>query len=398
MKQSIRNMAAILAVLLVGATAQAELKLVVNFDSLTGNPDGQACNGVLGGTMDTESDATGNSSLPTVDGSVAMAVIGHSSGTLARAIGLNGINQPDRQQRNRDRFLPVHDGYGRHRASPHGPDCRCGNNPVNAHTDGDPKTIPAGFRLVDNGTGFDMATLDGATVLKTGLARSQWYNVWIVADNAADTFDLYLSEADGSGRAGDAAEGRRTSSRAALPFAVATADPLNGMIFANPISPTGSGQATRIHVDEIWWDGDQGLSKSTTAKNPSPADKAQDVSRDVILSWTAAGSVSCHARCLLRDQPGRRRRGRRRCNPLGVLASQGQDANTFDPAGLLDLGRTYYWRVDEVNSAAGPDRVQRQRLVLHRRAGRLPDREGHGHRVELHRRTWDRRRPSTARA
>ena len=32
-----------------------------------------------------------------------------------------------------------------------------------------------------------------------------------------------------------------------------------------------------------------------------------------------------------------------------MLAGQGQDANTFDP-GLLELGRTYYWRVDEVNA------------------------------------------------
>jgi len=42
-----------------------------------------------------------------------------------------------------------------------------------------------------------------------------------------------------------------------------------------------------------------------------------------------------------------------RANPLGVLASQNQDANSYDPAGLLDFGKTYYWRVDEVN--APPD-------------------------------------------
>ena len=34
-----------------------------------------------------------------------------------------------------------------------------------------------------------------------------------------------------------------------------------------------------------------------------------------------------------------------------MLVSQGQDANTYDPAGLLDFGQTYYWRVDEVNAA-----------------------------------------------
>jgi len=37
-----------------------------------------------------------------------------------------------------------------------------------------------------------------------------------------------------------------------------------------------------------------------------------------------------------------------RANPMGVLVSQGQTAATYDP-GPLELGQTYYWRVDEVN-------------------------------------------------
>ena len=44
-----------------------------------------------------------------------------------------------------------------------------------------------------------------------------------------------------------------------------------------------------------------------------------------------------------------------RANPRGVLVSQAQTGTTWD-AGRLALGRTYYWRVDEVNetNAAGP--------------------------------------------
>jgi hypothetical protein len=34
-----------------------------------------------------------------------------------------------------------------------------------------------------------------------------------------------------------------------------------------------------------------------------------------------------------------------------VLANADQDANTYDPAGVLELGRTYCWRIDEVNAA-----------------------------------------------
>ena len=40
-----------------------------------------------------------------------------------------------------------------------------------------------------------------------------------------------------------------------------------------------------------------------------------------------------------------------RSNPMGVLASQGQTATTYDPEGLLEIGQTYYWRIDEVNGA-----------------------------------------------
>ena len=35
-------------------------------------------------------------------------------------------------------------------------------------------------------------------------------------------------------------------------------------------------------------------------------------------------------------------------DPRGVLASQGQTDTTYDPAGGLEYGRTYYWRIDEV--------------------------------------------------
>jgi regulation of enolase protein 1 (concanavalin A-like superfamily) len=38
-------------------------------------------------------------------------------------------------------------------------------------------------------------------------------------------------------------------------------------------------------------------------------------------------------------------------NPLGVLVSAGQDANTFDPPGLLALDQMCYWRVDEIDAA-----------------------------------------------
>jgi len=346
MMRSIGVMVGIVLSILAGATAQAELKLVVDFEGLSGNPDGQPCNGVLGGTLDTESEGTGNSSLRTQDGSNTMSVIGHSSGNLARAIGFGGTDNPIDNTETGIGFFRFMVASGNIR--PHmGLVTDTDGNPVNSTNTQDPQTVPAGFRLVANGAGFDVVTVDGATVLETGLSSGQWYNVWIVADNSADVFDLYMSEAEGPAGAATL-PGAADLIERAIPFAVATTDPLNGMIFANP---TGTGQASRIYVDEIYWDGDQGLSAPTTAKNPSPGPAETDVPTDVILAWTGAPSAVKHDVYLgtsLADVEAASID-----NPLGVLASEGQADSTYQPIEPLEFGTTYYWRIDEVN--APPD-------------------------------------------
>jgi hypothetical protein len=85
-----------------------------------------------------------------------------------------------------------------------------------------------------------------------------------------------------------------------------------------------------------------------TAGSPRPADKATDVLRDVIPSWTPGSFAKTHDVYLgaaLADVTNASR-----TNPLNVLVSQGQDANSYDPPGVLSLGKTYYWRIDEVNA------------------------------------------------
>jgi hypothetical protein len=348
MKRWVRNVIGVLVVLLVCATGQAELKLVANFDGFTGTPDGQPCNGVLGATIDTESEGTGNVSFQTVNGSGTLSPIGHSSGTLSRAAGVAGINNPIDDDETGIAFFRFSMATGGTIRDHIGLIADTGNNPVNAARTVDPKAIPVGFRLVENGAGFDLVTLDGATVLKNGLTRSQWYNVWIVADNATDTFDLYVSEADGP--AGPPTLPRSQDLvQSGLPFALPTSDPLAAMIFACPLSPTGSGQATRIYIDEIWWDGDQGLSKPLKASDASPADQKQDVPRDVVLGWTPGPSAAAHDVYFGTSVDAVTNADR--ANPSDVLVSEGQTATTFDPAVLLEFGQTYYWRVDEVNAA-----------------------------------------------
>ncbi|HQA92296.1 MAG TPA: discoidin domain-containing protein [Sedimentisphaerales bacterium] len=95
----------------------------------------------------------------------------------------------------------------------------------------------------------------------------------------------------------------------------------------------------------------KGLADQALAQNPSPAEEATDIPRDVVLSWTAGEFAAAHdvyfgtAFDDVNDAS--------RANPMGVLLSQGQTATTFDPPGLLDFDVTYYWRIDEVN--APPD-------------------------------------------
>ncbi len=91
------------------------------------------------------------------------------------------------------------------------------------------------------------------------------------------------------------------------------------------------------------------------AVDPTPKDGATDVFRQgTILKWSAGqptakydvyfGPVLEHV-----EQA-------ERAHPVYVQASIGQKSRTFDP-GLPERGKTYYWRVDEVDDA-DPNAVQ----------------------------------------
>jgi len=88
---------------------------------------------------------------------------------------------------------------------------------------------------------------------------------------------------------------------------------------------------------------------SSAAGNPSPEDGIIDVPRDAVLSWTAGEFAATHDVYLgtVLDDVN----NASRTNPMGLLLSEGQADTSYDPDGLLELGQTYYWRVDEVNAA-----------------------------------------------
>jgi hypothetical protein len=88
------------------------------------------------------------------------------------------------------------------------------------------------------------------------------------------------------------------------------------------------------------------------ATNPDPEDEAEDVSLYTDLSWTPGtdvNNVNGHDVYFGTDEAA--------VDDANQLSSEymgrqdANDFNNFSPA--LELGKTYYWRIDEVNVAAG---------------------------------------------
>jgi len=87
------------------------------------------------------------------------------------------------------------------------------------------------------------------------------------------------------------------------------------------------------------------------ASDPSPADAETDIPRGVVLAWTPGESINAHDVYFGTSFADVNDAGRG--NLLDVLRSKGQSANAYAPVDLLEFGRTYYWRIDEV--AAPPN-------------------------------------------
>ncbi len=91
-----------------------------------------------------------------------------------------------------------------------------------------------------------------------------------------------------------------------------------------------------------------GISPAELANDPNPEDAAMDVSRDTVLGWTPGRFAATHDVYFGTSFADVNEASRD--NPLDVLAGQDQTEAEFVPASL-EYGRTYYWRIDEVNAA-----------------------------------------------
>ena len=104
-----------------------------------------------------------------------------------------------------------------------------------------------------------------------------------------------------------------------------------------------------LAADEVMKIFQGGMALPESAADPQPKNEAVDVPRDVVLGWTPGGFAAAHD--VYFGTSVADVNGAGRTDPRGVPASQGQSGTTYDPDGLLEYGRTYYWRVDEVNAA-----------------------------------------------
>ncbi|HUU17409.1 MAG TPA: LamG domain-containing protein [Sedimentisphaerales bacterium] len=87
---------------------------------------------------------------------------------------------------------------------------------------------------------------------------------------------------------------------------------------------------------------------SLKAALPEPANQATEVPRDAVLSWMAGDRANKHNVYFGTVFDDVNEAGI--TDPRGVLVSENQDDTTYAPPGLLEFGRTYYWRVDDVNA------------------------------------------------
>jgi hypothetical protein len=85
------------------------------------------------------------------------------------------------------------------------------------------------------------------------------------------------------------------------------------------------------------------------AKEPIPEDQATDVLASTVVSWTAGDFAATHD--VYFGTAFDDVNSASRADPKGALVSQDQADASYVPAGLLEYGKTYYWRIDEVNAA-----------------------------------------------
>jgi hypothetical protein len=235
------------------------LRLVEDFEALSGSPDNKAATGVSGGRWDTHGENTGNVGVVTKDDSQVLRYYGHSGGS-SRGAMVSGLSHPIRNEEAGWLFFrllfPASFGPTNH---------YMGMTDLNLNWDSDAmngsachkENVVAGLGVRSAGSNadigvidMDVVTTDETAAVLARIVHDQWYNVWIVADNTTDTYDLYLSTAEGPGTPIPGRPLAKDLIGENLAFGKKTTSPLYGAMF---FTATTTGATTNANIDDIYW-------------------------------------------------------------------------------------------------------------------------------------------------
>ncbi len=234
------------------------LQLVENFEALS-SPDGKAATGVSGGKWDTHGEGTGNVRIIAKNYSHVLMYSGHSKGG-SRGVMVSGLSNPIKNNEAGALFFRFMFSASFAPANHY-----MGITDLNLNTDPDAMdgdachkdNVVAGLGVLSAGSSadtgleeMDIVTTDQAATVLAGIIHNQWYNVWIVADNTNDTYDLYLSQAEGPGTPIPDSPLAEDLIGAGLAFGKSTTRFLYGAMF---FTETTTGGTKFAHIDDIYW-------------------------------------------------------------------------------------------------------------------------------------------------
>ena len=108
--------------------------------------------------------------------------------------------------------------------------------------------------------------------------------------------------------------------------------------------PDGYDLNSKVWIDRVYFGAEPPAPVYPKAGDLYPENGSDDVFRHVVLEWTPGDNAATHNLYFgdMAEDVNAADTG------SGLLLSTGKPDTSFD-AGVLDYGKTYYWRVDEVN-------------------------------------------------
>lgn len=194
----------------------------------------------------------------------------------------------------------------------------------------------------DGGLHFSInSDANAAMAPAASISMGDWHHVAAVFDeaDAAEPMRLYIN-----------GELAATATHRARPGDSPRSLGIGCIVRDNLAPPGNTGQFFHGRIDEVRISAaglaveDFLLYAVDGAGRPNPADGATDLPPYAVLSWASSRASESHDVYLgtSLEEVESATLG----NPLGVLVSQGQTAGVYEPTTLLEIGQTYYWRVD----------------------------------------------------